>query len=186
IKVAMLDSGIDPDHPYIKKMWTQERDGGSYRDFVGVDPTPCDRDGHGTHCAGIILQHAPEVSLYIGRVVDTQKSCLKDRSLHHKAKALEWALQEVKADIVSMSFGLPWEAPGISNLILKNLVSTTFVAAAANSGSSEPVAFPASESTVLCMHACGGNGKPSLFTPPVQSYNNNFMVLGERVPSCWP
>ena len=83
VKVVILDSGIDADHPFIKKEW-KERSEASYRDFVEKKELPCDEDGHGTHCAGIVLQYAPGASLYVARIAKTLKSLAKDREIEGK------------------------------------------------------------------------------------------------------
>lgn len=81
IKVAILDTGIDAEHAYIKKRWPRPDlcDGG-YQDFLSDsgDSAPQDNDGHGTHVAGILLLYAPNAELYIGRIVETNESCRND------------------------------------------------------------------------------------------------------------
>lgn len=86
IKIALLDTGIDALHPVIQSRWTikhgkEER----YQDFVG-DGTegPIDEDGHGTHCAGSILEAAPRALLYVARVCKNRLSCQRDKDLVKK------------------------------------------------------------------------------------------------------
>lgn len=60
-------------------------------------------------------------------------------------------------------------------------------AAASNDGKNRPdgVAWPASESRVICVHSGDGFGNPSPYTPSPQE-NMKIMVLGECVRSAWP
>lgn len=60
-------------------------------------------------------------------------------------------------------------------------------AAASNDGKNRPdgVAWPASESRVICVHSGDGLGNPSSFTPRAQD-GMRIMVLGECVRSAWP
>jgi subtilisin family serine protease len=207
IKIVLLDSGIDPEHPYIKNRWNQGMRGSFFRDFVNEDSLSTqayDNDGHGTHCAGIILQFAPDAVLYVARVVDTKASCRKDKMLKNKIskvslkdkwdkvsiltaiQALTWAVDDLKADIVSMSFGLGSDDDTIRGQIAGATSHTTFVAAAANSGSRQAIAFPACEDHVICIQACNGNGKATDFTPSAQDNPFNFSILGVGILSTWP
>lgn len=54
VVVAVIDSGVDYNHPELaNRMWTNEEGHYGY-DFVNDDTDPIDDSGHGTHCAGII------------------------------------------------------------------------------------------------------------------------------------
>ncbi len=71
VTVAIIDSGVDPDHPAVGGRLVRsvvvERDGDDFR----VDPNgePGDVVGHGTACAGIIRSLAPDVELVSVRVL---------------------------------------------------------------------------------------------------------------------
>ncbi|MBR3149607.1 MAG: S8 family serine peptidase [Eubacterium sp.] len=63
--VAIVDTGIDPEHPELKdKLWSNPYGkkllGKHGLDFTNTidDGTPFDDNGHGTHCAGIIAAQA--------------------------------------------------------------------------------------------------------------------------------
>ncbi len=54
IVVAVIDTGVDYNHPDIKdQMWTNAA-GGHGKDFSDNDDDPFDYQGHGSHCAGTI------------------------------------------------------------------------------------------------------------------------------------
>ena len=90
VRIAILDTGIDAEHPYIQKKWLRPEydksnngiEDRGYRDFVSEEPSrPVDNDGHGTHKAGIILKMAPEASLHVARVADNNTSIQRDELL---------------------------------------------------------------------------------------------------------
>ncbi len=56
IIVAVIDTGIDPNHPDLKpNLWHDPKNPKIYGwDFVKNTPNPTDEHGHGTHVAGII------------------------------------------------------------------------------------------------------------------------------------
>lgn len=64
VVVAVMDTGIDYDHPDLAgRMWTEPKTGYSLKgkhgvDFSSGDSDPMDENGHGTHCAGIIAAAA--------------------------------------------------------------------------------------------------------------------------------
>ncbi len=103
--VAVLDSGIDANHPAFAGLIKDD----NYRDFTGNGKQ--DNIGHGTHCAGIIFGRpidnrriavAPGIqNVLIGKIADigfdTTTSLLQS--------ALLWAVDN-GANIISLSFGL--------------------------------------------------------------------------------
>lgn len=73
VKLAILDTGMDPTHPYIKEHWRKPpAPTPAFYDFTtstgpdGADPV--DSIGHGTQMAGLIMERAPHVELYVIRV----------------------------------------------------------------------------------------------------------------------
>lgn len=74
VRVAVVDSGIDADHPAldgcVRNGVAVEYDEDA-ETFVRIeaDPQPRDLSGHGTACAGIIHAMAPEAELYSVRVL---------------------------------------------------------------------------------------------------------------------
>ena len=71
VRVGVLDTGIDPEHPDLKGKII------AWKDFAGKAKEAKDAHGHGTHCAGTIAggnsdgKHigvAPEAKLIIGRI----------------------------------------------------------------------------------------------------------------------
>jgi hypothetical protein len=104
IKVAVLDTGIDTDHPELQDSYL-----GGY-DFVNNDSSPEDDNGHGTHVAGIITSNgtnkvnskgvAPGAGIYMYKVCNSSGQCYEDDI----AAAIE-EVPETDAKIMSISIG---------------------------------------------------------------------------------
>ncbi|RIL08745.1 alkaline serine protease [bacterium] len=109
VRVAVLDTGIDPAHPDFSGRIA------AYRDFV--DPAASgparDPNGHGTHVAGIIAGSggasdgrwrgvAPDADLVIARVLDATGNGQTSIVM----AGLEWAVQQ-GAQIINISLGGP-------------------------------------------------------------------------------
>ena len=93
IKVAVLDSGVDASHP-----WVRSVEGGIALEYDADAPggvsfhegTHEDLYGHGTACAGIIRKLAPNCEIYSVRVLGSK---LTGKGFIFAA-GLEWALRE--------------------------------------------------------------------------------------------
>jgi subtilisin len=95
VRVAVVDGGIEFDHPWLDD---------SVRDGIAVgydenvdgyvvyeaDPKPQDLSGHGTACAGIIHSIAPKAELYSVRVLGKD---MRGRAIQFAA-GLEWAIDQ--------------------------------------------------------------------------------------------
>ncbi|APW97889.1 peptidase S8 [Halobiforma lacisalsi AJ5] len=133
--VAVLDSGVDADHPDL------EIDG--WKDFADdPSPKPVDYDGHGTHVTGIVgagdgsgthLGVAPDVELLHGAVItDCEERCVGKES--RILAGIEWAIEE-DADVVTMSFGWSEYRPSVIRAVENaNGAGTVVVAGAGNGG----------------------------------------------------
>jgi subtilisin family serine protease len=108
VRVAVLDEGVDTDHPALKAAVVAEKD------FVDGNPssTPDRDDAHGTACAGIIVSRdtntpglAPMCSLIAIRIAkgDGADGWVFDD--FKTADAIDWAWKDSKADVLSNSWG---------------------------------------------------------------------------------
>lgn len=137
VTVAVLDSGIDAQHPDLAGRIAVAKN------FVGGPDG--DQVGHGTHVAstltgtgaasgGAYRGAAPDVRLLDAKVCSADDGCPEDAIL----AGMEWAAAEQRAAVVSMSLGGP-DAPGDDPLeqavnTLSARHGTLFVIAAGNNG----------------------------------------------------
>lgn len=66
--MAILDTGVDGGHPMFSN---QILDDYHCKNWTSTSHATDDEIGHGTHVAGLAIQVAPEVELYIGKVFDS-------------------------------------------------------------------------------------------------------------------
>lgn len=104
VRVAIVDSGIDPDHPALEGC--VDRDGGVTFDRA-VDGTvravPGEHDdsfGHGTACAGIVHALAPQARITSVKVLGAQLTGTSD--VFHAG--LCWAVEQ-GFDVINLSLG---------------------------------------------------------------------------------
>jgi subtilisin len=153
IRVAILDTGIDKNHPDIKPNYK----GGV--SFVAGEGTPEDFNGHGTHCAGTVaaaingsgvIGVAPMASLYAVKVLDGSGS----GAWSNLIAGIDWGIQN-KVRILSMSLGAS-QAPNAVKTICQTAWNKglLLVAAAGNDGPADnTVGFPAKYDTVIAVSA---------------------------------
>ena len=72
VVVATLDTGVDVNHPSLKKQYRGHNADGTFThtfnwlDLVGDSPTPIDSLGHGTHVTGTMVGYDPETGTRTG------------------------------------------------------------------------------------------------------------------------
>ncbi|MFI1280870.1 S8 family peptidase [Streptomyces sp. NPDC020858] len=157
VKVAVLDTGIDVNHP----------------DFAGViDGTASfvpgeavtDVNGHGTHVAGTIVGSgaasggvdkgvAPGADLYVGKVLGGAEGYGQDSWI---MAGMQWAA-ESGADVVNMSLGDSYPTDGSDPMsqtvdALSAQYGTLFVIAAGNAGP-ESISAPGAAASALTVAA---------------------------------
>jgi len=153
VKVGVIDTGIDINHPDLVDRYK----GG--QDFVNADDDPQDDNGHGTHVSGIIgasdnnfgvVGVAPAVDLYGLKVLDANGN----GSAFNIIRAVEWAIDN-GLDVINLSLGGGSFSTTEDNEF-KKAVAAGIVCVAA-SGNSYPdiptVDYPASYSSVIAVGA---------------------------------
>lgn len=110
IVVAVIDTGIQGDHPFLKDniaVISGKRSTSNYGvDFSGekVTATPTDAHGHGTHVAGIVKSVFPDVKLLALKYYNPKAS--GQANLDATIKALQYAVDH-NVDVINYSGGGP-------------------------------------------------------------------------------
>lgn len=164
IKVAVIDTGIDYDHPDLAANYR-----GGY-DFVNKDSDPMDDEGHGTHCAGIIaavvgnqigvVGVAPEAHLYAVKVLNSEGSGY----LSDVIAGIEWAVEH-GMHVISMSLGTTSDYQSLHDACDKAYAKGVLAVAAAGNNASrwsvrfgrDTVIYPAKYDSVIAVGATDQN-----------------------------
>jgi hypothetical protein len=182
ITVGILDTGIAldgtrPEHPFLANCAVDDpAHDDDLRDRVPPDGHLDDEAGHGTFCAGVVLQTAPYARVAIHHVLDGEGFATEIDARN----ALVELVERERPDILSLSFGAftdndaPLLALGATITALPPEI--VVVAAAGNQGLAKPF-WPAAQKRVFGVGALdpGGESAPraraSDQTPPA-SYSN--------------
>jgi subtilisin family serine protease len=138
VKVAVLDTGVDAEHPDLAGQL------GDTSSFVPDEPDTTDWNGHGTHVASTIAGTgsasdgkergvAPGARLEIGKVLNSEGSGQESWII----AGMQWAAQDEQAKIISMSLGGGGDADDPMSQAVDQLSRDTgalFVIAAGNGG----------------------------------------------------
>jgi uncharacterized NAD-dependent epimerase/dehydratase family protein len=100
IRVAIIDSGVNANHPRIGHVAGGVDLSAGSDDQIITASDHTDRAGHGTACAGIIRRKAADAELFSIRIFD-ESLCTEGRLL---VAALRWAIEH-RMDVVNLSLG---------------------------------------------------------------------------------
>lgn len=184
VKIAIIDSGCQVDHPDLKdriiggRNFTTEDNGdiNKYNDY----------NGHGTHVAGIvaasqngsgIIGVAPEAKLLILKVMGKNGQ----GSYLNVVNAIKYATDQ-KVDIISMSLGGQGDAPELKQAIEQAIANEiSVVCAASNDGDGNPLtleyAYPAYYPEVISVGAEMSNRQVARFSDS----NNEIDIIAPGV-----
>lgn len=157
--VAVIDSGVDYNHPDLTiNMWKDVTGRYGY-DFSGNDDFPKDTHGHGTHVAGIIAAEGNNQRGIIGVAPKAKIMALKifpNGFDSIAAKALKYAVDN-GAKIISNSWGPEVSRP--SNPVIEDALDYVYekgaiaIFAAGNNNDDAQNYSPANYAKVLCVSA---------------------------------
>ncbi|WP_298434368.1 S8 family peptidase [Geobacter sp.] len=178
VKVAIVDSGIDYNHPDLKDNYR-----GGYN-FVAdnADPYDDDSQSHGTHVAGVIAARdngtgvvgvAPEASLYAVKVFGANNT---GGDMDTVVAGIEWAIDN-KMDVINLSIGYSGDIYSVYPDYfqpLKDACDRAYQAgivlvAAAGNDNREIVSVPAAFDSVIAVAATDQNDQRAIFTSPYAS-----------------
>lgn len=139
IVVAVIDTGIDPAHPFLKQNLHVNK-GQATQTNYGLDFSknkmnlyrPHDSHGHGTHVSGIVRSVNPEVKILTLKYYNPQAS--GQDNLNSTIKALRYAVEQ-NVDIINYSGGGP--EPALEELRIMKLAEKKGILVVAAAGNEE-------------------------------------------------
>ncbi len=159
VTVAVIDSGVSPDHPTLTGKVLPGLD------LLGTQSGQCDENGHGTLVAGLIAGRetvsggyrfhgvAPDATILPIRVVRDQRRTSDSALSDLIAQALNWAVDHGSADVINLSLtAVP--TPGLSAAVQHALdAGAVVVAASGNEGEAGngAAAYPAAYDGVIAV-----------------------------------
>jgi len=162
IKVGIVDTGIDLDHPDLK-----ENIKGSFN-AISSRKSGNDDNGHGTHVAGIIgaakngigvVGMVPNADLYAIKVLDsTGNGYISDI-----IEGIDWAVKN-NMDILNMSFGTTTDSQSLHEAIIKASQAGIILLAAAGNNYGGACEYPAKYAEVISVGAIDRSGNITDFS----------------------
>jgi subtilisin family serine protease len=189
VRVAILDTGIDPSHPLFAGRIAGAHDfvegiEGAAEIAYGVDSN---NDGfvdgawgHGTHVAGIVSTVAPGARLLIARVLDSDGQ----GDVITVASGIRWAVQH-GANVINLSLGSLSRSEAIANALEDAEEHGVIVfASAGNWGAATPQEFPARDEGTRAVAATDAYAAPA----PWSSYAPYVVISapGVAIRSAYP
>jgi len=191
VTVAVLDTGIQGDHPELQHleipMTTFDVDTWNFT----TSSHSIDTGGHGTHVAGLIAGKnvgvAPNARLLSGVMMPNGTGMLSDFIL-----AMEWAANIPEVSIVNVSAGFPGYVDGMEDIVdTMRSVGVLPVIATGNEGRNQ-TRSPGNYRPVLSVGACDKHGQVSGFSSSGELAASSreiykvpdLVAPGENVVSC--
>lgn len=176
VKVAVIDTGVDRDHPALRANFVAGKNFAPLDEKVDYDYF--DVYGHGTHVAGTILGDgtqlygvAPKAKLYSARV------CAKTGCSYGDIYAgVDWGIEN-HVDVMNLSLGGgPGGEEEIAVFKRAREAGITVIAAAGNDGQAT-VSYPAALDTVVAVGALDSQMKRASFS----NYGDGLEIMGPGV-----
>lgn len=184
VKIAVLDTGCDLDHPDLKSNLLKGIN------FVDPSKEPWDDNSHGTHVAGIIAAEnnnigmvgvAPHANIVPVKVLDRNGN----GNLVDVSKGIRWSVDIAKVDLICMSLGAPNPVQEVRKAVqyAQSKGVVCFVAAG-NSGLTKRVFYPADYPETIAIGSIDENFARSNFSNTGE--NLDFMAPGGKIFSTVP
>jgi subtilisin family serine protease len=187
IKIGIIDTGIDYNHPDLGGGFGKGHKVVGGYDFVDNDTDPMDENSHGTHVAGIVAANgvkkgvAPKALLYAVRVLNKNGEGSEEEVI----AGIEYTIDpnndgdfSDKLDVVNMSLGgTPSEYDPMVKAV-ENAVKlgVTFCIAAGNSGPANwTIGSPGTAPSVITVGAVNKNDTLALFSSCGPSLFTNIL-----------
>lgn len=168
VVVAVLDTGVQLDHPALKTSLVPGRDVVQGDNLAAESANGLDDDGdgtidegagHGTHVAGIVHQVAPGARIMPVRVLDDEGS----GSLWQAAEGILWAASH-GAQVINTSFGTHGSAGVLKDAVAQVTADGVLVVGAAGNDGKDRTMYPAAADGALAVASVGPGDVASTFT----------------------
>jgi thermitase len=144
VKVAIIDTGIDPNHPAFADALAPKNE---WHDFYDDDSDPTDVGipsqggyGHGTNTAGIVLQIAPRATILPLRALGPDGG----GDVLSIARAIDWAVAR-GSNIINLSLGSTDRSQAIQDAIVRANRVGVLVTASAGNENKNKLDYPAAD-----------------------------------------
>ncbi|MGD1217537.1 S8 family serine peptidase [Streptomyces krungchingensis] len=180
VTVAVLDTGVDADHPDLAGRVSLSKS------FIEGQEV-ADRNGHGTHVTSTVGGSgaasdgkeqgvAPGATLAVGKVLSDQGSGSESQII----AGMEWAARDVHAKVISMSLGSTEASDGTDPMAeavdtLSAETGALFVIAAGNTGAPSSIGSPGAADSALTIGAVDSADEAAYFTSAGPRYRDNAL-----------
>ena len=155
VPIAVIDSGIDANHPEIVGRIVKRFDA------VGGPFQPHE---HGTGMAGAIIAHAqltgvsPRADIFAARAFAPGQAAGASGTSFHILKAMDWSIRE-GARVINMSFAGPRDPMMTRAIQVAAERRIAMIAAMGNEGPNAPTSYPAADPNVIAVTAVDQRGQ---------------------------
>jgi subtilisin family serine protease len=183
VKIAVIDTGCDLDHPDLKNNLLQGKN------FVEPRKDPWDLNGHGSHTAGTIAAENNQMGM-VGVAPKAKIIPVKalgddgQGNVMNIVNAIIWSADN-NADFISMSLGSPGVCRDLENAIKYAASKGCIIyCAAGNSGENVDIMYPAKYDHTIAIGAIDKNLCRTSFTCSGETLD--FLAPGHDILSCVP
>lgn len=150
VQVAVIDSGIQIDHPQFNNSTITVN---PKANVITATSNVTDDVGHGTHVAGIIAAGAPDAVIQPYKIVDKNGG-----RLSNVLTAINLAIED-EVDVINMSFGVMDSSYALENMIQKAESAGIIVVAAAGNFGTNTGFYPASYDDTIAVGGVYASGE---------------------------
>ena len=171
VDIAILDTGVDTDHPLLKD---------SIKDGYDAlfDRSIEDEHGHGTHVAGIIAKNTPHLRIIPIKTLNKNGN----GDLYAFIRGLYYAIDH-RADVINMSFGITSDNEMVREAVNEAISNDISIIAASGNNGSAHLLYPANYEDVISVGAYDQNEVKAQFS----QYGDHldFVAPGVDIWSSW-
>lgn len=186
VKVCIMDTGLDTDHPDLASNYVMGTRTSNIGQPDSRETTPEDGHGHGTHVAGTVAANldgkgivgvAPNAELYIAAIFGASGSTSEQAVI----AGVDWCVAQ-NTRVANMSYGGPNATTATKQAYQEAYdYGLVMVAATGNSGASTPIGYPAAYDTTIAVGATDRSDNIARFSQRGETID--LVAPGYLVPS---